>query len=134
MEEYIENINEEEGLDLDFNYVKEISREAEKWTFDNIYYFTDRDPPKQDVVVPPWRYSWNHKAMKTIIKAYLTKFNPLRLIRDWYGLDYRIDAPETPTNESAHLNTHIIFETINELNLWTPQIVDRSIKIIFREW
>ena len=40
MEEYIENINQEEGLGLDFNYVKEVPREAEKWTFDNIYYFT----------------------------------------------------------------------------------------------
>jgi len=117
--------------DEQFLYV-EGEREPEKWTYSNMFMFTDFNPPQADVEIPLWRYSWDAKKMEMITKAFVKRNSPYQILFDWYTNTYRIDAPETPQQNTATMSAKIVLEVMDELSMISEGVLNRISKIILK--
>ena len=133
VEDFIMNVNEEEETDYSTELIEEIEREAEKWSFGNLFNFKDNDPPKQGVIVPQWRYKWNKKMLDSILLSYIKRQNPQYLINSWAENPYRVDSSEIKTKDSAILDAEALFTIIDENKLWTKKLVNANIHFLFAD-
>ena len=133
VEEFIINVNEEEGTDYSIELIEETEREAEKWAFANLFNFKDKDPPKKGVIIPQWRYKWNKKMLDLILLTYIKRQNPQYLINSWAENPYRVDSSEIQTKDSAILDAEAIFTIIDRNKLWTKKLVNDNIHFLFAD-
>ena len=60
------------GLPAENAAIKNNSAPA-KWTYSNMFMFTDFNPPQADVEIPLWRYAWDAKKLEMITKAFVKR-------------------------------------------------------------
>ena len=72
----------------------EIIIKADKWTFDNIFVFTDSKVDSDTKPIPSWRYSWDNSALKQITKAYIKRSNTekIKSLLDAWDLPYTVKS------------------------------------------
>ena len=95
----------------------EIIIKADKWTFDNIFVFTDSKVDSKTKPIPSWRYSWDNSALKQITTAYIKRSNAekIKSLLDAWDLPYTVKSGMVSEAKSAVLSHKIIMETLDDL-------------------
>ncbi len=103
----------------------EIIIKADKWTFDNIFVFTDSKVDSKTKPIPSWRYSWDNSSLKQITKAYIKRSNTekIKSLLNAWDLPYTVKSGMVSESKYAVLSHRIIMETLDELNMWNTNLV-----------
>jgi hypothetical protein len=112
---------------------KTIQLDAPKWSFDNIFVFTDRQKPEGESV-PSWRYTWNKSDLEKIINVFIhrgTDKQISKLLKDWEHT-YVVSSGLTPKGDWATLNQSSLIKSIDDNNLWTPTIIGITLKHLLK--
>ena len=99
-----------------------------KWTFDNIFVFTDKHKPKGEVV-PNWRYSWDKTDLEKILNVFVNRQSSKeisKLLNDW-NIPYTVASGLVPKADWANLNQECLIKAIDDNKLWTPELVGVSL-------
>ena len=103
----------------------EIIIKADKWTFDNIFVFTDSTDAEDSKPIPSWRYSWDSDSLDQITTAYIKRKGPqgiLNLMESW-ELSYTIASPMVNASKHGVMNKSTIIKLIDKYSMWNSNIV-----------
>ncbi len=129
MLDHINRYNEDNGTEYGDGDIKEGVKEADKWTADNIFVFTDNKPPRGEKKVPAWRYSWDLEKMEVILKAFLSRMSYKEiktLMKDW-GVKYLVQGANISKERQAELSLRAIYINIDKNRLWTKELIDDAL-------
>ena len=123
------NQNHEEQIDEDTVIVGE--KDAPKWEVENIFVFTDKDPPSLTKKVPAWRYTWRSEQLMKILETYVQRKDCASIFLEWKNEPFVVEVKNVGAGQMARLDATSLIVAIDGQNAWTEELVNYAIPILF---
>ena len=123
----LRTINETDDIEEEtlMNYVIEGVTPAPRWKKENIFMFTDKDPPQSDINVPDWRYTWDVNKLKAILGTYVQRKDCVNLLLEWKNEPYTVRTEQQGRQRDAgSFDLNMVIKTLDAQNSWTEPLVD----------
>lgn len=128
-----QNDENEEEMSWENNVIEDM-KSSPRWNKENIFLFTDVEPPNtEEVTVPEWRYTWTQDQLNKITSIYVQRKDATSLLLEWKNEPYEVQIEERGRKRTAcRMDLNNIIITIDINNAWTENLVNFCVKDLLR--